>query len=123
MSDKLTFQEAIDSLTGYEEMAVAEVTGQGLEFWGAKGRRLVVARAVAAVLVARSEAEEGAILKRADVKKAWDKVQAMKQSEVDELYADDEEVMPDEPVTEQGKDDSEPGSVPESSPSSASEPE
>jgi hypothetical protein len=119
-----TVQEVIDSLTGFEEMGIAKATGQGLEAWADQGRRLVTTRAVASVLLARSEAEEGKTLTATEIKGAWDRVQAMNQTEVSALFEDEEpEVFPEEPVTEQGKDDSQPSDERESSPGSASEQE
>lgn len=123
MATKRTVQELIDSLTGFEEIGIEKATGYGLEYWGDTGRRLVVTRIMAAIVMARKEAGD----KRpseAQIKAAYQHVQGLKQNEIDPYFEDEEpEIFEDEPVTAQGKDDSGPGETPAGSQSSASLPE
>lgn len=120
---QVTVQEVVDSLTGFEEMAIDAATGQGIEYWTGTGRRLVVTRIMAAIIEARKVAGD----KRpseAQVKTAYQMVQGKTQTELAALFEDEEdEPFEDDPVTPQGKDGAEQSSGPESSPGSASEPE
>lgn len=113
-----TVQEVIESLTGFEEMAIEAATGQGIEYWTETGRRLVVTRVMAAIIEARKVAGD----KRpseSQVKAAYHVVQGKTQNELAELFEDPEdEPFEDEPVTDQGKDGSQSGSEPPISPDS-----
>lgn len=103
---RLTVEEAIESLTGYEEVAVHERFGAYPDdLIGINALRGM--RALAFVLTARE-------LKRADAKnpdaKAYEQVMAMTLKQVSDFFPDvDDEVMPEEPVTDTGKGDSQPG--------------
>lgn len=121
----MRINDLIPTLTGFEEIGIEHVCGKSLEEIVDSGTRehpkasrdILLARVMGAVLVARDE--------KLTLKAAWDKVQAMTQSELGDLFEDEdeeEEVFEDEPVTDAGKDDSGPGSEPPSSPSSSSSP-
>lgn len=117
--------DLIPTLTGFEEIGIEQVCGKPLEEIVDSGtkehpkasRNILLARVMGAVLVARAE--------KLTLKAAWDKVLTMPQSELGELFEDEdeeEEVFEDEPVTDAGKDDSGTGSEQPSSPSSSSSP-
>lgn len=121
----MRINEIIPTLTGFEEIGIEQVCGKSLEEIVDIGTRehpkaardILLARVMGAVLVARDE--------KLTLKAAWDKVLAMPQSELGDLFEDEdeeEEAFEDEPVTDAGKDDSETGSEPLSSPSSSSSP-
>lgn len=117
-------RETLDSMTGFEELAIEKATGKGLELWYTAGRDLVVTRIAATVLECRS-ADDGKTPLDRRMKAAYEKIQGLPQTAVSEYFSDpdDEDPFPDEPVTDVGKDSSLPDDEPESSLSSASSPE
>lgn len=118
-------REVLDSMTGFEELAAEKATGKALETWAQQKRDLVVARIAAAVLAYRAEPDDGKATLDRRFKAAWDKVQAMTQTEAGNLFDDeeDDEPFPDEPVTDLGKDSAQTEPEPTSSPGSVSPPE
>ena len=122
----MKISELIPTLTGFEELGIEQVCGKPLEEIVDSGtdehpkasRDILLARVMGAVLLARED--------KTPLRVAWDKVQAMTQAQLGDLFEDDEddqeEVFEDEPVTDSGKGDSEPGSEPLSSPPSSSTP-
>lgn len=118
---KLTANEVMDSMTGFEEIAIEKVTGYGIDAMAEQGRSLRLIRAAATILEARKVAGEGAVLSEKEVRAAHLKIQAMPRSELAEVFeVEEDEPFEDEPVTDQGKDDSEHERTPSSSPTSAS---
>jgi hypothetical protein len=107
--------DVIETLTGYDELALEAVAGKPFE---ALGPSLLV-RAMAAVLMSRAD-------ERLTIQGAYQTTLGMKQTELEAWWAQQEaaedEVFEDEPVTDEGKDDSGPVSVPTSGPSSTSTP-
>lgn len=122
----MKISELIPTLTGFEELGIEQVCGKPLEEIVDSGtaehpkasRDILLARVMGAVLLARED--------KTPLRVAWDKVQAMTQAQLGDLFEDDEddeeEVFDDEPVTDSGKGDSEPGNEPLSSPPSSSTP-
>lgn len=118
---RLTANEVINSLTGFEEMIIEKVTGKGIDHMAADGDSLRMIRATAAMLKAR-EAAAGAPTSEREFRSAFQEIQAMPRDDLAEIFENEEdEPFEDEPVTEQGKDDSEPDKMQSSSPSSASD--
>lgn len=93
--EKLTATEVSESLTGYDEIGIAKAFG---EIESLKGN--MPARALAFVLSKR----EG---KTHD--EAYEAAMSLSAKALGDVFADeDDEVIPDEPVTDAGKDDSSP---------------
>jgi hypothetical protein len=121
-SKKRDPEEVVNSLTGWDEIAIEQASGKTLEQMQEKHQILMV-RCLAAILEWREKLEAGdAAAKYATV---YREVMDRPQHQVTEMFDMDqaEDVMPDEPDSETGKDDSEPGPAPMTSPSSASSPE
>lgn len=99
MSNKITVDEMTDSLTGFEEVAIAKhFEADWMQLM--ETRPTMLLRALVFTQLARGE-----------VKAAEAKAEAMGMplSEVNDFFATDEdEPMPEDPVTESGKDDSQP---------------
>lgn len=116
-------REILNSMTGFEELAIETATGKSIEYWGQTERDIVVVRIACAVDLYRADGDEKTPLPRR-MKAAWEKAQGMTQTQVRDHFAEDEdeEPFPDEPVTELGKEPS--LSEPElmTSPGSASQP-
>jgi hypothetical protein len=100
-------REILDSMNGFEELAIEKATGKSLEFWSQTDRDIVVHRIAVAVDRCRADDDGKTPLDRR-MKAAWEATQAMTQIAVRDHFAEDEdeEAFPDEPVTELGKDDS-----------------
>lgn len=123
-----TAREVIDSLTGFEELAIEKATGAAVEIWSDQGRDLVLTRALAAVINAR-ETYDGKdkpatpALINSTINAEYQKIQAMPQRDVAKIFEDDPvEVFEDEPVTEPGKDSAHSINGHTTSQSSASQP-
>lgn len=96
---ELTFDEALDSVTGFEEMAVRVATKKPLNAW-LEQDPVYATRLLIAALATRGE---GAAAFRAEM----DKVMALPLREVRTYFADEpEDVIPEEPDSDAGKDDS-----------------
>jgi hypothetical protein len=100
-TQRLTLQEAIESLTGWEEIAIEQAAGYTIEKMNDEDnpRSILLARSVAAVVKSRED----------DVKyaEAYRAVMGMKQSEVLGFFAEaEEEPVEHDPITEPGKGDS-----------------
>ncbi|MGW5402667.1 hypothetical protein [Streptomyces sp. NPDC003952] len=107
-----TASEVIETLTGYDELDIEAATGRTLEELASNGRDLQLTRALAAVLLARSN---GA--KYAD---AYKEVMAKPQRELGGLFEDEpDDVIPDEPDSAAGKGSSRSGARRRTSPRSA----
>lgn len=92
-----TIEETTDSLTGYDEIAIAKHFGDGKPWTDlAESDPLMFARSLIFVVFSR---EDG--VKVADAK---DRAMKLRVKDVQEFFADDDEVTPDEPQTEAGKD-------------------
>lgn len=118
---RLTANEVINSMTGFEERILEKVVGKGIDHMAAEGDSLLMIRSTAAMLKAR-EAAAGAPTSEREFRAAYQEIQAMPRNDLSELFeVEENEPFEDEPVTEQGKDDSGPGETQPSSLSSASE--
>lgn len=96
-ASEMTVEEMMESLTGYEEIAIAKAFGSDILALAEKSPTQV-GRALVFVVKTR----EGL-----DHNKAKHAALSLTLREVDDSFADDEdEVMEEEPVTEQGEDDS-----------------
>ena len=114
---KLTAQEVTESLTGWDEIAIEDAFGRTLEEMADEEghRQIMLMRALGAVVVARSKNLEAGSFPKA-FKDAYREVMGMRQSQVTGLFAEEpDDVMPDEPDSESGKDDSVPMSEPTAS--------
>jgi hypothetical protein len=110
-TDKLTLDEAVESLTGFDEIAIEKKFGHDITTL-LTDHAIRAMRATAFVLKRR----EG--LNDADAYKAS---MDMTIGQTQDFFADEpDELMPEEPSTELGKDDSAPDEQPMSSPPSAS---
>lgn len=91
-AEQLTAEELAESLTGYDEIAIAKAFGEDIyEMAPAKSMR-----ALAFVAVRRTGGTDA---------EAKDAVMGMSIKDVKESFADaEDEVMPDEPSSESGKD-------------------
>lgn len=104
----MSIDDMADSLTGFEEIAISEAFGA--ELFDLSSMRMVRA------LVFVHHLRQG--LKHADAKRT---TLGLTVKQVGEMFPDDEEEpMPEEPITESGKDDSRPENEPTNSPPSAS---
>lgn len=111
----MKIRDLIPTLTGFEEIGIEQVCGKSLEELTDSGtkehpkpmRDLLLARVMGAVLFARAE--------KVTLGAAWAKVLALPQSELADLFEDDEDdvedMLEDDPDTEAGKGDSETVSV------------
>lgn len=100
---KPTLQEIMDSLTGWDELAIEKTTGYMIEKMADEKnpRALQLTRAVGAVVVARE--------KNMTYADAYREVMSWPQFRVQDLYAPEpDEVMPDDPDSVEGKGDSPP---------------
>lgn len=93
-----TFDEVIDSLNGYDELAIASATGSSLDTLLQKAK-LHAVRCVIAMDIAR-ESEP-----KLKYGLAYKQAMEMPMREVQDYFTGDEEVTPDEPDTESGKGD------------------
>lgn len=119
-----TAREMVDSLTGFEEDAIFQVTGFTLDSLAEGIHRpdgsvvsfdIKLTRVLAAVKLHR-ENEKPYV-------DAWREVQGMKQADLGAVFEDEpDDFIPTEPDSEAGKDDSRPQDEPTSSPPSASQP-
>lgn len=97
MTAQQTFNEMLDSLTGYEEQAIENQFGA--DIYALLNNATKASRALVFTSLNR---EEGS--KPAEVRK---RVMGMTIREINAFWQDDaDEPMPDEPVTASGKDDS-----------------
>jgi hypothetical protein len=115
---KPTFEEAMDTLTGWDEIAIEKASGYTIEAMSdeTRVRALQLTRCVAAVLVARS--------KEMPYGDAWREVMGWPQSRVQGMFAPEpEDVIADEPDSDSGKGDSPDGLALTTSPHSVSSPE
>jgi len=123
-----TAREVIESLTGFEELAIEKATGRAVEAWSDEGRDLVLTRALAAVINARATYDGNdkpatPALINSTVTAEYLKIQAMRQDDVGKIFEDEpDEVLEDEPVTEPGKDSGPSTDEPMISQSSVSQP-
>lgn len=110
-SSNQTITEISESLTGYDEIAIESNFGLNV-YGGDEGKSMVLMRAMAFVHFLR----EG--MKNSEAKNA---AMSLTAKQVSEFFAEEpDEVMPDQPVTEPGKDSSPLVSEPMVSPPSAS---
>lgn len=96
---KPTLGDTINSLTGYEEDEIEHAFG--ISVYDLIGVNFVKANRALCFVLRRREGKKGS--------EALKIAKSMTSKELDGVFADDEdddEVMPDEPVTEAGKDDS-----------------
>lgn len=113
-----TAREAINSLNGFEEDAIEQCAGATIDALASGGRDLKLTRALAMVLVYRAKKEP-----EATYAAAWQEVQALSQTDLGRIFEDEpDDVMPDEPDSAAGKDESESPSELTSSLASASPP-
>lgn len=112
-------KDVIDTLTGFDEIGLAKVTGTDLDFMVPS----MLVRAMAAVLISREE-------EKTSLGAAWQRVSGMTRAQVEEWWDarsedgdDEDDVIEDDPDTAAGKDDSETVSEPNSSPFSSSTPD
>lgn len=95
-----TFDEVLNSLNGFDEIALEKATGKTLDAL-IDGHKILMMRAVVAIDISRTE----------DIKyqDAYQKAMLMPMGEIPEYFTEaPDEVMPDEPVTELGKEPSQP---------------
>jgi hypothetical protein len=98
----LTFDEMVDTLTGYDEIAIQGVTGKALETL-LRTNALHATRCAIAVHLMREAGGQGAKA----FKTEYDKAMGLSIREVRTYFAKPaDDVMPDEPDSESGKDDS-----------------
>ena len=129
MSARPTANETIDSLTGWEEIAIEQSSGKTLEMFQAKDRpnNVQMMRCLAGVLLWREKLAGGDLA--AKYHASYSEVMGMSQSAVNDLFGEEpDDLVPGEPDSEVGKDSSlqtdEPGaklnsvSLPESHPTS-----
>jgi len=107
---EVTVNEMIDSLTGYDEIAIAKAFDAE---WTVLAEAKPITFARALVFVDR---RRGGL----DDKKAKVAALEMTVGQVNSYFAEDDEPMPEDPVTPAGKDDTPPAALPASSPPSAS---
>jgi len=99
----MTASEVVQSLTGYEEIAIEKALGKPIEHLGTESGLL---RALAYVTEKRGGSSESDAKRRA---------LSLTRKELETYFSDDEdEVMPDEPVTDSGKPSSSSASAPRS---------
>lgn len=111
-TEKMTVEEFIATLTGYDEQAIKVA-------FGAKPAELNDGDKSALIRSLYFTAKRREGLTDAEAKKA---AQAATLGEVNGSFSDDDEPMPEDPITESGKDESELSPTPSSSQTSASEP-
>jgi hypothetical protein len=115
---KPTFDEAIESLTGWDEIAIEKATGHTIESMTDEKtmRALQLSRAVAAVLLGRDKGMPHG--------EAYREVMGWPQAQVQAMFAEPpkQDVIPDEPDSESGKGGSSPVPALATSPHSASPP-
>ena len=92
---EMTSEEFFDTLNGFDEIAIRKAFGATVEQLSGSDR-LQFARALVFVAKRREGATD---------KEAHDAAQALTMGELGDYFTDDEEVTPDEPTTEPGKDD------------------
>jgi hypothetical protein len=100
MTDRTTARETIDSLTGFEEDKILTMTGLTVDVIADRKMDLKLTRALAAIrrLRANPDLTPG---------EAWQQVQALTQTELAHEFDDEpDDVMPDDPDSEAGKDES-----------------
>lgn len=99
MNERITADEFMETLTGYDEIAIEKAFSKDV-MGLAQGAPTTLLRSLVFVEKRREGLSD---------KDAKDAVLQMSLREVNERFAqDDEEPMPEEPVTEAGKDDSQP---------------
>ena len=121
-----TAREVINSLTGFEEDKVLAVTGMTIDSLATTHRRpdgstlsfdLKLTRSLAMILTLRNTPDMTPGV-------AWEKVQGMSQTELGTVFEDEpDDLMPDEPDSEVGKDFSSTDEPRTTSPASVSPPE
>lgn len=108
-----TTTEVLQSLTGWDEIAIEQACGKPIEVIAAQGRDLQFTRILAAVLISRREEDTS-------LKDAYQRVMGQQIETVQHEFEDEpDDVFPDAPDSEAGKDSSEPEPTPEASPPSA----
>jgi hypothetical protein len=116
MTERTTAREVIDSLTGFEEDTILAVTGLTVDAIADRKMDLKLTRALATIrrLRANPDLTPG---------EAWQQVQALTQTELAHEFDDEpDDVMPDDPDSEVGKDESSFAGEPMTSQPSASQP-
>ena len=120
---KLTPTEVVDSLTGWEEIAIEQSTGKTVEQLN-ETHYVRLLRCLAAVLAWREEIAAGDLA--AKYQTHYTQAMGKTQGQVGEAFADDDsddDVMEDDPDSEAGKDEGSPSVEPTEKPVSASSPE
>jgi hypothetical protein len=123
---KLTPTEVVDSLTGWEEIAIEQATGMTVERMNDEENPHTVRllRSLAAVLAWREAIAGGDLA--AKYQACYAEVMGKTQGQVGEVFADDDsddDVMEDDPDSEAGKDEGSPSVEPTEKPVSALSPE
>lgn len=94
-----TASEIIETLTGYDELAIEKATGRTVEELASTGRELHLTRALAAIQISREKD-----VKYAD---AYKEAMSATQRELAAMFEDEpEDAMPEAPDSEAGKDSS-----------------
>lgn len=103
--DKPSPDEISDSLTGWDELAIASAFGHSIEWMTKNDHELLVMRALAAVMIARDTGSK--------IAEVSSKVMGMTQAEIEAMFSKPvEEFDPGNPDSEPGKGDSWPGNTP-----------
>lgn len=112
----------MNSLSGFEELAIQKMAGESLDTMLVEGQPSKMTRCLAAVKTMREEPKVTLV-------EAYARAQKLTRRELSEVFRDQDEAADDavdqaagEPVTESGKDESPQSEPLASSPSSASEP-
>lgn len=114
-------REFLDTLTGFEEIAIQQMTGKSFDRITGEGEDTLLMRALVAVKFKREDPKLSAAA-------AYNKANGLSRVELGKEFdsGDDDDdlddVFEDEPVSESGKDESTPSEPPMSSPDSASVP-
>lgn len=95
-SSDMTLEEITESLTGFDEIAIEKHAGEELLSMQNRPTRMV--RALVGIDLMRK--------REISYPEAYKVAMGMPMKEVMEYFAEDEEVMPDEPVTPSGEGDS-----------------
>jgi hypothetical protein len=123
---KLTATEVVDTLTGWEEIAIEQSTGKTLEMMQnpEHPNNVLLLRCLAAVLKWREAVADGDLA--AKFHASYHQVMGMTQSDVNGVFSDESEdgdILEGEPDSEAGKDDSPRPVEPNAWPDSVSQPE
>lgn len=100
-----TTTEVIQSLTGWDEIAIEQACGKPIEHIAEQGRDILLTRVLGAVLISR---ETGG-----DYKAVYRDVMGKPLSELEALFEDEpDDLLPEEPDSDAGKDSSLPEETP-----------